>query len=191
MKEISVDCYPGVIALFLLDSTHLVQRSSESTRTILSPYGFNHRNVNMNAINDTPTGFDYSLKEVYSVELFDEDTRMIASIGDNLRTPLTAIAYSTMKQEEASESTSIKLVDIVMNTTIPGFVATPPKIFIEQQQVNVVSLRSNAGKHKGTSNNSRVSGKIYVLFSIKSCEQLTSIDSIHVVFSKLCLIESC
>ena len=164
MKAITVDALPGVIALFLLDGDVIRNDNisgekkredrfkSKSAISIVSPYGFNHRNINLSAI-ENPSSCDFSLIDVYSKRDLDVNDQMKASsISDNLCTPLTAIPFSTTKEADANASTK-KLIDVVMNTTVAGLVATAPKIFVDvNQQTTSQSTRSSTkkGKQKGS-----------------------------------------
>ena len=165
MKDMTVDALPGVVALFLLDGDLIridnirgEEKSedrfeSNAAISIVSPYGFNHRNINLSAI-ENPSSCDFSLIDVYSKKDFGiNDEMKISSISDNLCTPLTAIPFSTLKEADANASTK-KLIDVVTNTTIGGLVATAPKIFVDiNQQSTAQATRkssSKKGKQKGS-----------------------------------------
>jgi hypothetical protein len=172
MKSITVDALPGVIALFLLDGDLIRNDNTSGEKngeghveskpviSIVSPYGFNHRNINISAI-ENPSSCDFSLIDIYSNKDLDLNDQMkTSSISDNLCTPLTAIPFSTTAVEQANASTK-KLIDVVMNTTLEGIVAKAPKIYVDvTQQSTTQSTRSSSkkGKQKGI-------GKVYMILT--------------------------
>lgn len=174
MKEIVVDATPGVIALFLLDPSHItgsVEGSNEgspgynSFLSIAALYGFNHRNINIDAIQNNTT-YEYSLKDIYKMKSFPDEynTRMLSSIEDNIVTPLIVVPFSVEKKTNSeTENSAEKMIDILQNTVISTVVANPPKIVTDEppsvviDQTPVMPLRrSRKGKSVGgsTSTNS-------------------------------------
>ena len=136
MKEILVNALPGVLALFLLDANHFTndennQEDSDSKQAeseeflkclpIVAPYGFNHRNINIDAIQQNST-YDYSLKDVYSKNIFpyEYNNNMISSIEDNIITPVIIVPFSVEK--DGNPEFSDRLINILHNTSITDYV---------------------------------------------------------------------
>jgi len=136
MKEISLDASPGAVALFLPDVqtvTNIVCSEPSSIYvSIAAPYGFNHRNINIAAV-ETASSYEMSLCDVYSSCITAVDGRTV-SILDNLTTPLLAVPFSIVGTENNSgeKTTSNKaLMNVVDNTSLIGYEATPPIISVD------------------------------------------------------------
>jgi hypothetical protein len=149
MKEILINALPGVLALFLLDADYCTttEKRNECDETtdsvdntqflpVVAPYGFNHRNINIEAIQQNTT-YDYSLKDVYSKQIFSNEynNNMISSIEDNIDTPVIIVPFS-IEKERKSESND-KLMNILNNTAIANYIAIPPKISIDLPPVEI------------------------------------------------------
>jgi hypothetical protein len=151
MKEIELDAYPGVVALFLPECGHLKNKQSPTTEevkqssyiSVAAPFGCNHRNVNISAIECT-SSYGYSLKDLYSKKEFrDLDERSITSITDSLVTPLVVVPFSIEKVPDVlvQSSDSVMLLDVVENVTLSHYQTVAPKI--ETDTPNMVTLRSS------------------------------------------------
>jgi len=131
MEEIIVDALPGVVSLFLLDASS-IQNSKpceDDVVHVLTPYGFNHRNVNLDAIMHSST-YQYSLQELYSNSNFDGiDDRMLSSIKDNLTTPLLVVPFSTFVDN--SYHVKDKIIDVIDNKEYPNLGTWPPSINVD------------------------------------------------------------
>jgi len=140
MKEIGVSVYPGVVALFLLNAESLSEEDRVSRMNdyvnIVAPFGLNHRNINVDVIH-SPSTYEFSLLDLYSKHDIGDKlhARMITSIIDNLTTPLATVPFSVEKQSshESVSQSSEQLLDVVSNTPIKNFVATPPKVCVAKK----------------------------------------------------------
>ena len=153
MKVHTVDAYPGVIALFVPECKHLKNTEEIPTASDLSfnrtsyisiaaPFGCNHRNVNIIAI-ERSSSYKYSLKDLYSKKDFlNLDESKITSITDNLVTPLVVVPFSIIKKEDVSNTQrSHMLLDVVNNVPLTEYQAVAPKIKVELN--TTVTLRSS------------------------------------------------
>ncbi len=153
MKVHTVDAYPGVIALFVPECKHLKKTEGISTDrdlsfngtsyiSIAAPFGCNHRNVNIIAIERT-SSYKYSLKDLYSKREFPNlDESKITSITDNLVTPLVAVPFSIVKKEDVSKTQrSHMLLDVVNNVPLTEYQAVAPKLKVDLG--STVTLRSS------------------------------------------------
>ena len=161
MKELEVNAYPGVIALFLLNAEiscgyRSKKKKSEKVISIAAPYSVNHRNVNVDAIHRKKT-YEYSLKDVYAADGFSLAERELVAIGDNLITPLVAIPFSIIEknldslQLSAYQTTDMMLLEIVENTPIKTFRCIPPRVKVNQPVLNSArkSTRSKTTNEEG------------------------------------------
>ena len=157
MKDITINAYPAVIALFLPEcsqlnkdsnedtggSPDLLKESSESSLiSIAAPFGCNHHQVNITAIQST-SSYNYSLKDLYSLDDFpDLDDKMIISISASLITPLVVVPFTIVRKEKLPTAQTFEmLLDVVQNQPFKDYYAVAPKIHTDAP--STVSLRSS------------------------------------------------
>ena len=154
MKELSVNAYPGVIALFLLDSGiscgfRSKKKTGNKVISVAAPYSVNHRNINVDAIHRKKT-YDYSLRDIYTDNTFSLAERELTAIGDNLITPLVAIPFTVIEKipntshSPGEETTDMMLLEIVENAPIKNYRCIPPKVKVNEPALSVTRKSSRS-----------------------------------------------
>jgi len=154
MKELSISASPGVVALFLLETSHIPGQDHDVSNPLLNvvaPYGVNHHNINVDILQKR-SSYDYSLFDVYRKPEFGEDldANKIMSICDNISTPLVALPFSVVNRNElCNNQSSLSMVNLLNNNAIKEFVALAPKIVVTRKaKVKFSDPTVNKGKNE-------------------------------------------